>query len=95
MVCDGVPAALAHDATHRLVAKSPIVNKIVAIVGFLPLFHGGFAMFWMYEHMVRASCSRSNEPSALQMHRALGYETRLTLTTTTMTITTACRCACA
>jgi len=74
----GAPAALAHDATHRLVAKSPIVNKIVAIRGF-------FAMFWMYEHMVRASCSRSNGPSALQMHRAFGYETRLTITTT-MTI---------
>ena len=49
----GACSALGHDATHRLVAKSATVNKIVAMVAFMPLFHGGFGMIWMYEHMVR------------------------------------------
>jgi len=42
---------IGHEGTHRLVSKIPAVNKLTALVAFLPVFNGPFGTLWMYEHM--------------------------------------------
>merc|ERR1712137_767092 len=42
---------MGHEGTHRLVSKTPAVNKLVALFAFLPVFNGPFGTLWMYEHM--------------------------------------------
>lgn len=42
---------IGHEGTHRLISKTPFVNKFVALVAFLPIFNGPFGTLWMYEHM--------------------------------------------
>jgi sphingolipid 4-desaturase/C4-monooxygenase len=42
---------IGHEGVHRLVFDSLAGNRIVAILAFLPVFSGPFAMLWMHEHM--------------------------------------------
>merc|ERR1712000_210239 len=42
---------MGHEGTHKLVSKTPAVNKLVALIAFLPVFNGPFGTLWMYEHM--------------------------------------------
>jgi len=42
---------IGHEGTHRLVSKTPAVNKLVAVFAFLPVFLGPFGTLWMFEHM--------------------------------------------
>jgi len=42
---------IGHEGTHRLVSKTPAINKLTALIAFLPVFNGPFGTLWMYEHM--------------------------------------------
>lgn len=44
-------ATLAHEGAHKLVFKSAMLNKLFAVIAFLPVVGGPFGNFWSVEHM--------------------------------------------
>lgn len=44
-------ATLAHEGAHKLVFKNATLNKLFAVVAFLPVVTGPFGNFWSVEHM--------------------------------------------
>lgn len=44
-------ATLAHEGAHGLVFSNRPLNKVFAIIAFLPTFNGPFGNFWSMEHM--------------------------------------------
>ena len=65
-----------HEGTHGLVFQSAALNKIHAVLSFLPVFLGPFGMWWMVEHMwhhtvVVDKCLRYGRQDAPPLRKAI------------------------